>query len=397
MAGSTTGRRGRRKNSLLSQSLRHRANEHYKYPQSVGKDTYVDNINFNSHDSSEYAIQRSSAISETTHEPFCMFEFMAVNDEKKYKAKAENKTHRSDNLPAGQKGSEIQFVGGKANVNVYRKLQKAKEAITAADTASGAEAAAEEAGFIQSAITGVKNFADAVSSTVRRDYTGSVSLYMPTDIQINDQFVYNDDTRTVGALMNEILRHPDGIGSGFNDIVANPTTLTSPAALAIAAGSIGKILPGKSTDLILAVTGGALGTAIRTELQRGSGKIANPNELTAYGSTALRTFSFNWTILPDNEYESEQATGLIKKFRKSAHAKKDTSLIVTVPDHVIVSFHGAKDMIQLPPCVIENVSVTYNPNNSSFFRRNNAPVEIGFGVQLKELTPIYQADIERGY
>jgi len=392
--GSTTGRRGRAK--IKSWQDWHKT-EHYKYPQSVGKDTYVDNINFNSHDSSEYAIQRSSAISETTHEPFCMFEFMAVNDEKKYKAKAENKTHRSDNLPAGQKGSEIQFVGGKANVNVYRKLQKAKEAITAADTASGAEAAAEEAGFIQSAITGVKNFADAVSSTVRRDYTGSVSLYMPTDIQINDQFVYNDDTRTVGALMNEILRHPDGIGSGFNDIVANPTTLTSPAALAIAAGSIGKILPGKSTDLILAVTGGALGTAIRTELQRGSGKIANPNELTAYGSTALRTFSFNWTILPDNEYESEQATGLIKKFRKSAHAKKDTSLIVTVPDHVIVSFHGAKDMIQLPPCVIENVSVTYNPNNSSFFRRNNAPVEIGFGVQLKELTPIYQADIERGY
>lgn len=395
MAGGTRGGRGnvRKRRAAKKFSLA----EHYKYPASVGNDTYTDNICFNSHDSSEYAIERMDAISETTHEPFCMFEFMSVNDEKKYKNKAENKTYRSDNLPSGQRGSEIQFVGGKANENVYRKLQKAKQAITAADTASGAEAAAEEVGFIQSAVTGVKNFADAVSNTVRRDYAGSVSLYMPTDIQVNDQFVYNDDTRTVGALMNEILRHPDGIGSGFNDIVANPTTLTSPAALAIAAGSIGKILPGKSTDLILAVTGGALGTAIRTELQRGSGKIANPNELTAYGSTALRTFSFNWTILPDSEYESDQASGLIKMFRKSAHAKKDSSLIVTVPDHVIVSFHGAKDMIQLPPCVIENVSVTYNPNNSSFFRRNNAPVEIGFGIQLKELTPIYQADIERGY
>ena len=81
MAGSTTGRRGRRKNSLLSQSLRHRANEHYKYPQSVGADSIADNINFNSHDSSEYAIQRATAIDEATHEPYMLFEFMKIKED----------------------------------------------------------------------------------------------------------------------------------------------------------------------------------------------------------------------------------------------------------------------------------------------------------------------------
>ncbi len=54
-------------------------------------------------------------------------------------------------------------------------------------------------------------------------------------------------------------------------------------------------------------------------------------------------------------------------------------------------------MIQLPPCVIESVGVSYNPNNSSFFRRNNAPVEIRLGVTLKEIVPIYAGDVERGY
>ena len=54
-------------------------------------------------------------------------------------------------------------------------------------------------------------------------------------------------------------------------------------------------------------------------------------------------------------------------------------------------------MIQLPPCFIETVNVTYNPNNSSFFKRNNAPVEIGLGVTLKEIVPIYAADVEGGY
>ena len=54
-------------------------------------------------------------------------------------------------------------------------------------------------------------------------------------------------------------------------------------------------------------------------------------------------------------------------------------------------------MIQLPPCFIESVNVTYNPNNSSFFKRNNAPVEIGFSLTLKEIVQIYSDDVEGGF
>ena len=76
--------------------------------------------------------------------------------------------------------------------------------------------------------------------------------------------------------------------------------------------------------------------------------------------------------------------------------EKTSSTLVTVPDHVVTSFHGAKDMIQLPPCFIESVNVTYNPNNSSFFKRNNAPVEIGLSVSLKEIVPIYARRCREG-
>jgi hypothetical protein len=54
-------------------------------------------------------------------------------------------------------------------------------------------------------------------------------------------------------------------------------------------------------------------------------------------------------------------------------------------------------MIQLPPCVIESVNVSYNPNNTSFFKENNAPVEIALAVTLKEMVPLYSADVEAGY
>jgi hypothetical protein len=156
---------------------------------------------------------------------------------------------------------------------------------------------------------------------------------------------------------------------------------------------LGKMLGGQFSALV----GAGLAQVVGTELQRGTGKIANPNELLAYQSTAMRAFTFNWTILPDSVDESKQATGLIKMFRKAAHARKDNLMLVTVPDHVIISFHGAADMIQLPPCVIESVGVTYNPNVSSFFYENNAPVEIALSIGLKEMAPIYSADVEAGY
>ena len=66
-------------------------------------------------------------------------------------------------------------------------------------------------------------------------------------------------------------------------------------------------------------------------------------------------------------------------------------------EHVIVTHHGAGDMIQLPPLVIESVNVTYNPNNSSFFIEGNNPVEVGLSVTLKEIVPIYMQDVEAGY
>jgi hypothetical protein len=235
--------------------------------------------------------------------------------------------------------------------------------------------------------TDIKNWILESVTPAPREYTGSISLYMPTDIQINDSMIYNEDTRKLGANLAGMLE-------GNADLL-NLSVITDPTVLALTGAAAGMI-PGVP-QAALTLLGGAVGVVAQTEVQRHSGQVMNPNELVKYQQTALRTFTFNWTILPDSEDESDQAAGLIKFFRKSAHAKKQNATLVTVPDHCIVSFHGAKDMIQLPPCFIESVNVTYNPNNTSFFKQNNAPVEIGLSVGLKEIVPIYAADVDRGY
>jgi hypothetical protein len=150
-----------------------------------------------------------------------------------------------------------------------------------------------------------------------------------------------------------------------------------------------------------AKVGGVLGVAaagvLQDEYQRSTGQAKNPHEYMAYQSTGMRSFTFNFIFLPDNQDESIQTASIIKQFRMAAHAYKNNSLTMTVPDHLIVSFHGAKDMIQLPPVVIEAVNVSYNPNNTSFFRHGNAPVEVGLGITLKEIAPIYRNDVEAGW
>tara|TARA_B000000475_G_C15974325_1_gene438370 strand:- start:242 stop:1414 length:1173 start_codon:yes stop_codon:yes gene_type:complete len=367
--------------------------EHWKYPASVGNDTYSDNINFNSHESSEYAQRRMDNISETTHEPFMLLEMLTIDKSKQQVA--------GDYTEAGrQKANEALGTAGEAVGGTYGIYNNFWKVIDDSQLAKYQDAGREDFqkfDWVGAAGGWIADFFKKLGSVAQRNYTGSIALYMPTDIQINDQMVYNDDNRTLGALADDIFA--DGFGGAmdnFKKAVANPTVLTSPAALALTTGALGA-LGGGTSAAVGAVAGGAIGTAVRTELQRATGQVANPNELTAYASTALRTFTFNWTILPDSQYESDQAAGLIKFLRKSAHAKKDSSLIVTVPDHCVISFHGAKDMIQLPPLVIESVNVTYNPNNSSFFRRNNSPVEIGLSASFKEIAPIYQSDVEAGY
>lgn len=368
---------------------------HWKYPMSVGNDgNGMHEINFNSNETSEYAKERISNLAPMTHEPYMMFEFMRVDNDNYGEKTSQYVESKAATLWNGKYRNGMTNVVEGFGTAVKSTLVGSIAAPAAIKNDGLASSFGEsKAGAIAAAtFNKIKDWAQSIGTLVNRKYMGSVSLYMPTGIEVNDQMVYNDDSRKMGAFAETLF------SDNYADIF-NPTTMTSPTALA-AGGFLSGAIPGVSGTLA-ALTGAGLGTVVQTEVQRGSGKIANPNEITMYNSTPLRTFTFSWTILPDSHFESEQATGLIKMFRTGAHARKDNKMLITVPDHVIVSFHGAgkagTEMIQLPPCVIESVNVSYNPNNTSFFKQNNAPVEIGLSVGLKEMAPLYQADVEAGY
>tara|TARA_R110002074_G_scaffold395989_1_gene584842 strand:- start:245 stop:1390 length:1146 start_codon:yes stop_codon:yes gene_type:complete len=355
--------------------------QHWKYPQTVGNGVEggrdSSGFNFNSHESSEFAKKRMDNLSTMINEPFMLFEFMQINE-----SNANEKAHNEQIALSKILGRQAENTQDNSRSGSLKKGPSGQNA----STISGGDPMTDGANFLWN--QSISNWLSKYTTAAEREYTGSVALYMPTDIQINDSMVYNEDTRKLGAALNSLVKDETEL--------LNLTVLTDPAVLAAVGAGLGAIPFVPFGAALGGVLTGAIGTVAQTEVQRHTGRIMNPNELVKYSQTALRTFTFNWTILPDNEHESDQAAGLIKFFRKSAHARKTSSTMVTVPDHVVTSFHGAKDMIQLPPCFIESVNVTYNPNNSSFFKRNNAPVEIGLSISLKEIVPIYQDDVERG-
>lgn len=367
--------------------------QHWKYPSTVGSDTYQDDINFNSHEDSEYAKKRMDSISQLTNEPFMMFEFMKVDG-------TPNKNTGFNYAQAGKKGfnwtagflksNSAAVIGTAATIldqnNVAGRGTSRENAIM--ESAGGTNSTLVNREKAQKGIDAAKGLIEAYTTPVRRTYTGSICLYMPTGIEISDGITYNDDTRQFAAGLNEMVE--GGGGRAFN----NKAVLASQQAISVYGAAMSKLGGGA---MLGALAGYGVGDIIATEMQRSTGALLNKNEFAAYGSTPLRSFTFNWVILPDSEQESDQAAGLIKFFRESMHATKNDQVTITVPDHCVVSFHGSKDMIQLPPVVVENVGVTYNPNNSSFFRKNNSPVEINLTVTLKELNPLYRDDVKAGY
>ena len=364
-----------------------------KYPHTLGDAPSAFQVDYNTNLSSEFATTRASeGIDKESIEPFVFFEFMEIIPELK-----REKNKRQRQFQQGLQPKETQ--GGVKNVlrNDTSVMSAIKDTVdywlvgdnvdqdedTNANLVSGASiekaaALAEESGLLKPAL---------------RQYKGSIALYMPTDIQINDSIGYNENTRKTFGILQGLVEDDVKLSSATGAALALGTV-----GLGAGLGYLGGLAKfGGSQASALGGLIGAAGVGVVTdEYQRSTGKASNPHDYMAYQNTALRTFTYTYTFLPDSVEESKDVAEIIKQFRHAAHAERIDAVALTVPEHVIVSHHGAGDMIQLPPLVIESVNVSYNPNNSSFFMEGGNPVEVGLSVSLKEIVPIYKKDIEGG-
>ena len=363
-----------------------------KYPHTVGEAPSNLTIDYNTNLSSEFATTRASeGIDKEAIEPFVFFEFMEIIPKLKEEQNKRRRDYANSLKPAFYEDKSIAEIPGAASSALKNVIQYSLVGNT-----SDLD---EESGLLKNGETVEKGTQEAIEAGLLkpalRQYKGSIAMYMPTDIQINDSIAYNENTRKTFGILQGLAEGDIDAANVGTKLAAAGGTIGVGRFLGFISKGLGGVAGDQASNLGTLLGAAGVGT-VMDEYQRSTGKASNPHDYMAYQSTALRSFTYTFTFLPDSEEESVEVAEIIKQFRHAAHAERLDSVALTVPEHVIVSHHGAGNMIQLPPLVIESVNVSYNPNNSSFFIRGGHPVEVGLSVTFKEIVPLYKQDVEGG-
>ena len=394
------------------EKARHLANAgFYSYPNYLGQDLRKDGIvNWNSN--YDYAMEVNHAgadeigilerdrkfadrrtenlLDPGTTDPFIMFEFVKIDHNSDGSDTTSQKIAKKIGGLVGEKTGTMSD-SGLASLN-----KEASKTTEYEEKQSVLDKAKDSAGMMKMLTTAYKSWKP------KKIPGDTIVLYMTPGISIADSISYDEDTRKLAAVIEEldsVNLKDHATGQGANDM----TTLAISAAAGIgaAAGNMLQkyVMRGKGGPVMGIVTtllGGSIADAIKGEAEMRRGATMNPNEYIRYKSTPLRNFSFDFKFLPDTPEESIHCKNIIKSFRKNAHATKASSITIEIPSTCIVSFHGIKDIVQLPPLVVTSVNTTFSPTAVTRFT-DKRPVEMNFSVSLQEIQPIYSDDVEAGY
>ena len=128
-------------------------------------------------------------------------------------------------------------------------------------------------------------------TAVNRQYHGSIAMYMPTDIQINDSIIYNENTRKTFGI---ITGAGEAKVSDLQDVGARAATTAAVSGFGKLMSMLSKAFSGKMATMVAeqgtaagTIVGAAASSVVSDERQRNFGKASNPHDYMAYQSTAM--------------------------------------------------------------------------------------------------------------
>jgi len=228
----------------------------------------------------------------------------------------------------------------------------------------------------------------------------SVALYVPPGVTISDSIQY--DTKQEGLLGTAIDRFQQGTLTDISkeDIASLATERAQDLATA-AGGALGSIFGGGGA-LIGGVAGGSAVDNAQAIAQRSRGRVLNPREFMLFKSPDMRSFSFQFRMIPKRPSESSTITEIIKFFRTASYpALTEGGIDYAFPQAFTVRFGNLPSYIKMPEVVCTGVEVSYNPTSPSYFEsedlQQNEPVETTLSLSFQELKPITRGLVEQGY
>lgn len=238
-----------------------------------------------------------------------------------------------------------------------------------------------------------------VRTTNRREKSveGSVQLYLPQAVQINDAVNYdNIDLGRFGATAESLLQSGEGVYSALTQggvdafkslasAVKNPGT--QDLAVRVAATDA-------ATKFLPTGAGGAVKSATKVT--------ANPNTRVLFRSVNLREFTFSFKMMPVSAAESEAIKQIIEFFRR--HLYPETIFAANLPIgyffpdpfNITLTYRGNRVATKILPSYLVNFSSNYNASGMGFHRDGNFS-EVDISMTFRERQTLDYEKIRQGF
>lgn len=205
----------------------------------------------------------------------------------------------------------------------------------------------------------------------------AIYLYQPPGFSVSDGANYaNFDVGSIRGGLNLLKSAASGQGPN----------ITNADVGAFAMMGKDKLLGGSSTiDKI--TSAGAINLGIAT----------NPYTRTAYESTNVRTFSFSFKLIAENEKESDMAKRIERTFRKFLYPKRAGSVALVYPPLIDIQFYSNGGinpyMPKIKPCYITSLESTFNEGSTAMHKDSGAPLEVNLTIGFQEERVLVRQDL----
>ena len=117
------------------------------------------------------------------------------------------------------------------------------------------------------------------------------------------------------------------------------------------------------------------------------GKMMNDFASLAYGGVGFRDFTFEFSMIPNNESEAQAISDIILEFKRNSLPDYTNSFIAYPNFYTINTFFPQIDvsLIKFKDLVITNLTCNYFPDSLVTIFRTGQPIKIDLSITVKEL------------
>ncbi len=220
---------------------------------------------------------------------------------------------------------------------------------------------------------------DFIESVSKPSVKYNIAMYMPPTITATYATKYEEKELGLAKAIAQANTAMDWMAKGIQNGGLPGASASTKILETLGAGIVGGI-------------GAAGGFNIRDSIELRTGELANPHMALLFRGVEFRRFQLDFWLMAKNATESDTIEKIIRTFKYAMLPSLGGfggNSTYTYPYNVIISLFSAENndkyLFRFGPCVIEDVTINYANEVTSFFEETGAPVDIKMSIKFKEV------------